>query len=111
MKMNDEWMEKKLESYKENFKNYVDYVEVDYIYFSDEPFESDQEVKSLTELEKGSLFVTDGDEAPWLQVMIAPGFSFALKPELLSYWCEKAEWFYRKKNNSLSETVKKEGNE
>jgi len=43
--------------------------------------------------------------------MIAPGFSFALKPELLSYWCEKAEWFYRKKNNSLSETVKKEGNE
>lgn len=104
--MTDEWTEKRLEQHHKNFSEYVDYVEIDYVYYSEEVFEAEEEVKLFDELEKSSLFVTDGDEAPWLQVMIKPGYSFALKPELLTYWCEEAERFYKKKKNLCSNQKK-----
>ena len=87
---------------------FVDYAEVEHVEHMSSPddLEWSENRKLLSELDRGSLYVTVGDDMPWLQINIVPGYSLALKPVLALYWLDEIQKFYEKKHNSLSETVK-----
>jgi len=85
-----------------DFMKYISYVEIDGVeYVKTE--EEQKEVpgrKTFDDLYTKALFVTWGDDKPWLQVMITPNYSFALEPELALFWLDKITEFYQKKTKN-----------
>jgi len=43
---------------------------------------------------KGWMYVTTGDEKPWLVIYGPNGFGISLNPELATFWLDKIKKFY-----------------
>ena len=98
---------------REAFLKYLSYIEIDGVEYvrSDEDLLDMENRKTFDDLNVKQMYVTWGDDKPWLQVVATGDYSFALEPELALYWLDKIVEFYQKKNNSLSETIIKEKEE
>ena len=81
---------------RKNFLDYASCVTLDYIEYvkTEEELEWGEDRKLLSELPEGSLYITTGDEQPWVQIQIAPGYGISLEPDLAIYWLSAIKKFY-----------------
>ena len=78
----------------ELFQKFVNHIKIaDISYAKELHFAEDQELETVD----GSLYVTIGDEEPWLVVYVDDkDFALALEPELAIYWLQKIAEYYKK---------------
>jgi len=90
------------ESYK-RFQNYVDNIHFGDESYSIEPFENEDGEIEDNPLENyaGWMYVTIGDDKPWLVIYGPNNFGISLEPELALYWLDEILKYYKKKNSEL----------
>ena len=91
------------EKSRENFLKYVSCVELDHVEhvrLEKELLTGFDDRKLTKDLPEGFLYVTWGDDEPWLQINTCEGYSISLEPQLAFYWLDRIKEFYDKYNTS-----------
>ena len=91
----------------DNFLKFVSCVTIDHVEHvkTEEELQWGEDRKLLSDLPDGGLYVTTGDDEPWIQLQFGNGYGVSLEPELALHWLKAIMKFY---NSSEQKVIKDE---